>query len=296
MHDLIRSDACDRAAADPERGLERLLDYYQHTAAITQSRLARLTRARLDPAVLTSPPTAVPVLPDRTRALCWARDERANLLACLDHVTGTGQHARVVALTAAIAALLRQDGSWTGAITRHATAVQAARQLGDRRGEANALNDLGDVRYLVGEYPGAAEAHQNALGIYRVLGDRGGEAEALNKWEPCTGSGDTWPRVGATKENPQDGPRLLMDEWADHSRKPLGMAVVKAVRAAGQHPLGAGRRAPIGRSGLLLFFFCRTDGGYWRGPSSTTTERGPTVTWSPTRRLAAFGPAWEARS
>jgi tetratricopeptide (TPR) repeat protein len=179
MHDLIRSDACDRAAADPERGLERLLDYYQHTAAITQSLLARQTRARLDPAVLTSPPTAVPVLPDRTRALCWARDERANLLACLDHVTDTGQHARVVALTAAIAALLRQDGPWTGAITRHATAVQAARQLGDRRGEANALNDLGDVRYLAGEYPGAAEAHQKALGIYRDLGDRQGQANAL---------------------------------------------------------------------------------------------------------------------
>jgi hypothetical protein len=33
-----------------------------------------------------------------------------------------------------------------------------------------------------------------------------------------------------------------------------------------------------GRSGLLLFFFCRTDGGHSREPSSTTTEQGPTVT------------------
>jgi Mn2+/Fe2+ NRAMP family transporter len=30
--------------------------------------------------------------------------------------------------------------------------------------------------------------------------------------------------------------------------------------------------------GLLLFSFCRTDGGQSRGPSRATTERGPTVT------------------
>ena len=45
-----------------------------------------------------------------------------------------GQHARVIALTAALAALLRQDGPWADAITRHDTAAQAARHLGDRLG------------------------------------------------------------------------------------------------------------------------------------------------------------------
>jgi hypothetical protein len=37
-------------------------------------------------------PVAVPALADREQALAWARAERANLLACLDHATGTGQY------------------------------------------------------------------------------------------------------------------------------------------------------------------------------------------------------------
>jgi tetratricopeptide (TPR) repeat protein len=184
MHDLIRRYAGDRAATDPaadrDEGLERLLDYYQHTAAITESLLARQARTRPGPAILSSPPAAVPDLTGRTQALSWARTERASLLGCLDHATRTGQHARVAAITAAIAALLRQDGPWIDAITRHATAVQAARHLGDRLSEANALSDLGVVRQLTGDYPGAAEALEAALRICRDLGDQPGQANALN--------------------------------------------------------------------------------------------------------------------
>jgi len=186
LHDLIREHAralAERLDPDSDRdqAAARLLDYYQHTAALTaEARLARQSRTRPAPAALTSPSSAVPDLPDQTRALSWARAERANLLACLDQATRTGQHARVVALTAAMAALLRYDGPWTDAITRHTTAVQAARHLGDRLGEANALNDLGVVRRLTGDYPGAARDLEEALGIYRDLGDRLGQANALN--------------------------------------------------------------------------------------------------------------------
>jgi tetratricopeptide (TPR) repeat protein/transcriptional regulator with XRE-family HTH domain len=184
MHDLIRQHARTLATADTpaetDAALGRLLDYYQHTAAIAEARLARQSRTRPAPATLVPPPAEVPDLPDRTRALAWARAERASLLACLDHATRAGQHARIVALTAGIAALLRHDGPWTDASTRHTTAVQAARHLGDRPGEASALNQLGAVRHLTGDYPGAAQAQEAALGIYRDLGDRLGEANALN--------------------------------------------------------------------------------------------------------------------
>jgi tetratricopeptide (TPR) repeat protein len=181
MHDLIRRYARDRAAADPaadrEQALGRLLDYYQHTAAITQALLASSSPAvALAPA---APPAAVPDLPDHARALSWARAERASLLACLDHVTGTGQKARVVALTAAVATLLRLDGPWSDAVARHAVAVQAARHLGDRRGQANGLTNLGTVRRLAGDYPGAAQVLEEALGLHRDLGVRRGQANAL---------------------------------------------------------------------------------------------------------------------
>src|SRR5216683_320674 len=183
LHDLIRRYARDRATADAAHGhgqeLERLLDYYQHTGTLAEIRLARQTRTSSAPAALVAPAAAVPSLPDSTRALAWARAEHANLLACLDHVTGTGQHARVIALTAAMATVLRRDSPWADAITRHATAVQAARRLGDRLGEATALNDLGDVRLLTDDYPRAAEALEAALGIFGDLGDQLGQASAL---------------------------------------------------------------------------------------------------------------------
>jgi tetratricopeptide (TPR) repeat protein/transcriptional regulator with XRE-family HTH domain len=183
MHDLIREHA--RALAervDPDRDREpataRLLDYYQHAAARAGALFARQTRpgpAASGGAV----PVAVPVLGDGEEALAWARAERASLLACLDHATATGQHARVIALTAALAGLLRGDGPWAEAVTRHQAAIEAARHLGDRLGRANALHDLGDVRRLMGDYPAAAQALEQALDIYRGLGDRLGQANAL---------------------------------------------------------------------------------------------------------------------
>jgi tetratricopeptide (TPR) repeat protein len=109
----------------------------------------------------------------------WVRAERASLLACLNQATGTGQHARIIALTAGLAGLLRQDGPWAEAITRHATALRAAQHLGDRPGQANALNDLGDVRRLTEDHPGAVRDLEEALGISRDLEDRLGQAHAL---------------------------------------------------------------------------------------------------------------------
>ncbi len=184
MHDLIREHA--RALAgrvDPDRDREqaiaRLLDYYQHTAALAEGLTARLTRTAA--ASVADPiPVGVPALADREEALAWARAERASLLACLDHVTGTGQHARVVALTAGLADLLRRDGPWAEALVRHAAAVRSARHLGDRPGQVGALTDLGVVRGRTGDYPGAARDLEEALSISRDLGDRLGQANALN--------------------------------------------------------------------------------------------------------------------
>ena len=180
MHDLIREHAralADRLDPDRDGAIARLLDYYQHAAARADALITRQTPAPADGAV----PAAVPNLDGRKQALAWARAERASLLACLDHTTGTGQHARVIALTAGIAGLLRSDGPWAEAITRHTAAVQSARYLGDRLGQANALNNLGDVRRLTSDYLGAAQALEQALGISRDLGDRLDQAKALNK-------------------------------------------------------------------------------------------------------------------
>lgn len=183
MHDLTQEHARALAAADSadERAtaVDRLLDYYQHTANLAEARLARQTRPGPGPATWPES-VATPDLNDPSQALAWARADRASLLACLEHTNRTGQQARVVAFTAALAGLLRRDGPWTDAISCHTAAVRAARDLSDRLGEANALSDLGDVRRLTGDYADAAQVLEQALGIYRDLGDRLGEANALS--------------------------------------------------------------------------------------------------------------------
>ena len=184
MHDLIREHAralADRLdpGEDRDEAITRLLDYYQHTAARAGALTARQTSPR--PATAEGAiPAAVPALADSEEALAWARAERASLLACLDHATATGQQPRVIALTAALAGLLRRDGPWPEAITRHQAAIEAARHLSDRLGQANALHDLADVRRMTGEYPAAAQDLEQALGIYRDLGDRLGQANAFH--------------------------------------------------------------------------------------------------------------------
>jgi hypothetical protein len=153
MHDLIRDYASTLAATDPadarHQALGRLLDYYQHTATRAYTHLTRHTRPVA--ATPAAPPAAAPGLANRNQALAWLQTERANVLACLDRAT----HARVVELTAGVASLLRSDGPWAQTLELHATAAAAARHLGDRLGEANALNDLGVVRRETGDYPGA---------------------------------------------------------------------------------------------------------------------------------------------
>jgi tetratricopeptide (TPR) repeat protein len=147
-------DGTDLVAA--RRGLEALYDQY-----------------------LIAEPAAVPALAGREQALAWARVERASLLACLDNATGTGQHARVITLTAGLAGLLRDDGPWADAVARHTAAIQAARHLGDRLGQANALHDLAVARRLTGDYLGTVQAHEEALAIYRDLGNQLGQANVL---------------------------------------------------------------------------------------------------------------------
>jgi tetratricopeptide (TPR) repeat protein/transcriptional regulator with XRE-family HTH domain len=182
MHDLIRGYA--RALAvrvdpddDREQVMARLLDYYQHTAARADALISRQTRPATG-AEDQPIPAALPVLEKPEQALAWARAELASLLGCLDYATRTGQHARVIALTAGLSGLLLNDGPRADAITRHTTAIRAAQHLGDRLGQAGALNDLGTVLRVTDDHRAAGQAIEQALSIYRDLGDQLGEANA----------------------------------------------------------------------------------------------------------------------
>ena len=183
MHDLIAEHAAALAAHfdpadDRMRAAGRLRDYYQHVAALAEALIRNEIRAAPGSTVGTAP-AAVPVLGDGEQALAWLRAERASLLACLDQATATGQHARVIALTAGLVSLLFRNGLWDEAISRHAAAIQAAQQTGDAPGRAAALTELGDLRQATGDTRGAARDLDEALGIWQNLGNRVGEARAL---------------------------------------------------------------------------------------------------------------------
>ncbi|MFF0633098.1 ATP-binding protein [Nocardia sp. NPDC004151] len=185
LHDLLLEYAGALTSAEPvddtQQAVQRLLDYYQRTAAAAEEHLAR----RIGPTAKSIAPP-LEVLRDAGRdfansaqAVTWMRTERANLLACLEHVAAR-EPMRVIALTRSLARLLDRDGPWPLAVDLHSRAVFTARDIADQPGEAEALANLGIVHRRTGDYVKATDLMQQALTIYRELGDRNGEAKLLD--------------------------------------------------------------------------------------------------------------------
>lgn len=177
-HDLVRLHARTIAGRDPadERraATDRLLDHYQRTAQRAGAFLAWSNRPEpIAPAGAEAPP-----IPDRTVALAWFRDERANLEAALSMPVDDKPH-QVFSLAWGLACLLRVDGPWPDALAAYAAALAAAQKAGDRLGQADSLGGAAGVRRLTGDYSGATHDVHAALTQYRDLDDLRGQAKAL---------------------------------------------------------------------------------------------------------------------
>jgi DNA-binding SARP family transcriptional activator len=193
LHDLVRLHAGTLADRDPrparDAALDRLLDYYQHTAGRADALIAPLPR--LAPAGRA--PGHAPGLADAVAGQGWLRAERPNLLAALEHATHHDLHQHAVALTANLANLLRNDGPWSEALALHSGAVAAARTLGDQASQAGALVQLGIIQNLTGDGPGALDALEQASQLYRALDDVLGQANALAQRGEIRGFVDDYP-------------------------------------------------------------------------------------------------------
>jgi tetratricopeptide (TPR) repeat protein len=181
MHDLIRAYTRDLTHdADPpaerEAAIARLLDYYVHTAQRASIPVARRPRPAPDGAA----PVPAPVLTDPANAFAWLRIEHPNLDAAFTHAHTHGFDTHAVALAAGLAEILFTDGPWTRALEVHQAAADTAEQSGHHADHATAVNNLGLLRQLTGDFPAAADAQAQALEIYRQIGNRFGEANALN--------------------------------------------------------------------------------------------------------------------
>jgi DNA-binding SARP family transcriptional activator len=203
MHDLVRIYARTLTETDPagvDDARDRLLGYYESTAWTADSHLTRVSRADRRPAAGT--PGPAPELPDTLRALAWIRSERANLLATVTDVSVPPVHR--VGLTAALASLLLHDGPWQRGAALHEAAARAAAELGDRRGEAEALWDQGRTEgLLLTNGPGyATSLLEQSLSVFREIGDRLGEANALHSISSiCYSVGDLAASLAPGRES-----------------------------------------------------------------------------------------------
>jgi tetratricopeptide (TPR) repeat protein/transcriptional regulator with XRE-family HTH domain len=183
LHDLLREHARALAAdddAEADAAAGRLLDYYLHTALAAGRHFGRFSIDRWPRPG--DPPAHAPDLSTFGRVAAWLEAERANLHAAADYAATRGRPRHAVAIPAAIGGFLAARGHWDQSAALHQTALAAARQAGDRPGEAGTLSQLGALRWEAGDDPAAAVATlTQALALYRDIGDEAGQAVALNE-------------------------------------------------------------------------------------------------------------------
>ncbi|MFL6144228.1 MAG: ATP-binding protein [Labedaea sp.] len=180
FHNLINTFATATAHdEDPARtrraALHRLSDYYLRMAAQAVDVIYPHDRPSRPPA--TASTTAPRVPPDPAAARGWLNTERANLLAVATHPDLAGPAA--VAFSATLHRHLAMTCHYPDATLLHRHAVSAARQHGDRAGEAGALVSLGDLYQRTGRYEQAVDHFESALTIARDVSDVDIEGRAL---------------------------------------------------------------------------------------------------------------------
>ena len=209
LHDLLGEHARALAfagdPADADAAAGRLLDYYLHTAAAAGQHIETRNTAAGRP-LPGDRPAVAPPLSTAGQASAWLDAERANLHAAAGYAAASGRPGHAIAIPAAISGFLFARGHWDQSAGLHQAALAAARQAGDRAGQAGALNELGLLQRVTGDYPAAAASHQQALELYRGLGDRLGQASALDQ----SGPGAVRDRrLPGRRRQPPAGPRAV---------------------------------------------------------------------------------------
>jgi DNA-binding SARP family transcriptional activator/tetratricopeptide (TPR) repeat protein len=169
MHDLLRAYAAELAtghdaAPDRKAALTHLFDHYLAGSVAAMNALyPEDSAAAGDPVV----------------ARNWIEAERPNLAAACTYGAAHGWYRHAVDLAGTLFRYLDAGGPVAEAVTVTASAVSAARALGDRDAQARALSDLGRLHRRQGRLHEAAETYRQALILYADLGERAAEAVAL---------------------------------------------------------------------------------------------------------------------
>jgi tetratricopeptide (TPR) repeat protein len=235
MHDLLRAYATGLAnapEADPEAALGRLFDYYLAVAASAVDRLYPAEahhRPRIAPAA-----DPAPALTDPDSAGRWLNSERACLTAIAGQSAAHGRSTHAIQLSTTLFRYLASGGHPTDALSIHGHARDAARRIGDRPGEAQALLGLGVTRYRRGSHEAAADYYAQALTLFRQAGDRTGEARAVGNLGIAEGR---LGRYGPAAEHHREALGLFMDA-GDRT------GAARALNSLGIVELALGQHAP----------------------------------------------------
>ena len=183
LHDLLREHARALAATEDPAVLDqaagRLLDYYLHGALAAGRHFSpwASTYRRTPPG---DPPADGPHLAALPAAAAWLEAERANLTAAADYAVGRGRPSHAIAMAAVLSGFLSARGYYDQSAALHRRALVAAREAGDRLGEANALAELGYLQIESGDHSAALADLTEAAEMFNDLGDGAGQAYALS--------------------------------------------------------------------------------------------------------------------
>ncbi len=182
FHDLTRAHAAhnvsrDEVDDDRRTAVDRLLDYYRHTASLAMEAAYPYERERRPQ--VPPPRTPVPAISDSKPASSWLDSELPNLLAAGRYATEHDRPAHILHLSTILDQHLRIRGQYHDAVTLHRRALTVARASGSPAAEIEPLALLGHVYQLQGRYESAIDHYQQAVHLARAAGDQATELDAL---------------------------------------------------------------------------------------------------------------------
>ncbi len=169
----------DDSEAELKQAVSGLLEYYLHMADQADRFLYPLRR-RGD-AQVDSGSAGSPVFDTRESAAGWLEAEWRNIVQAASYAGRHEWKRECADLSYLLAEFLKIRPYWDEAITVHDLALQSSRYLADQARIARASLALSEVRQHTGRHETAIELAEEAAAIYRSLGDTRGEAESLDQ-------------------------------------------------------------------------------------------------------------------
>jgi tetratricopeptide (TPR) repeat protein/transcriptional regulator with XRE-family HTH domain len=179
FHDLLRAYAAELAhdhdgSTVIRSAVHRALDRDLHNAHAA----ARLINPDREPIRLTraQPGVVVGEFADHEQAMTWLTDEYPILLDAIDRASSIGLDTHAWQLAWSLADFLNWRGHWRIWRTTCHTALEAARRLGDRAGQAHTHRNLASAYLYMDQLEDAYTHLGEALELYEQLEDRIGQA------------------------------------------------------------------------------------------------------------------------